>query len=134
MEKTKIGLSVPVAGALGFLLFALCGSTVGFLYLGFVLLVEADAGLKRTALSAAIIYVGFALLVEVLSVIPDGFNLLENIVYTFDGSLNVAIVDKIWNLLSSIISYARGIVFLVLAFNAYKGKAVELAFVKKLIG
>ena len=134
MEKTKLGLSVPVAAAAAFLLFTLCGSTVGILFLGYILLCETDAGLKRKALTAAIVYVSFALISELIGLVPNGFSLLQDFVSLCKGSLNVSIVYKICNLLTSVISYARDILFLILAFNAGKGKNVELGFVKKLLG
>ena len=134
MEKTKLGLSVPVTAALAFLLFTLCGTTVGFLFLGFILLCETDAGLKRTAISAAIVYVGFLLINELISLIPNGFNLLENFVSLCKGNLYVPIIDRIANLLNSIVSFARDIMMLVFAYKAFKGKDVELGIVKKLIG
>ena len=133
MEKTKIGVSVPVAAALSFLVFPLLGVTAGILFLGFVLVCESSAALKRSALSATIIYIAFALLTEVLGLIPDGFNLIEEFVRVCDGTLNVSEIDEYWYLLRTIINYARDIVFLILAFKAWKGKAVEIGFVKKLV-
>lgn len=134
MEKTKIGLSVPVAAAAAFLLFALCGSTVGFLFLGYILLCETDAGLKRTALTAAIVYVGFILINELIGLIPGAFGLLEDLVSLCKGTLNVYIVHQISNLLYAIVNFVRDILMLVFALKAWKGGNVELGFVKKLLG
>ena len=134
MEKTKLGLSVPVTAAAAFLLFTLCGSTVGFLFLGYVLLCETDAGLKRKALTAAIVYVGFILVNELIGLIPGAFSLLEELVRLCKGSLNVYIVHQISNLLYSVVNFVRDILMLVLALKAWKGNDVELGFVKKLIG
>ena len=134
MEKTKLGLSVPVTAAAAFLLFTLCGSTVGFLFLGYILLCETDAGLKRKALTAAIVYVGFILVNELIGLIPGAFSLLEELVRLCKGSLNVYIVHQISNLLYSVVNFVRDILMLVLALKAWKGNDVELGFVKKLIG
>ena len=90
--------------------------------------------LKRSVLSAAIVYIALTLGYEVLGLIPEAFDLLETLVRTFDGTLNVTFVDKAWGLISSIYVYAKAIILLLLAFKAYKGKAVELGFVKKLVG
>ncbi len=134
MEKTKLGLTVPVTAAVAFLLFTLCGSTVGFLFLGFILLCETDAGLKRKALSAAVVYVGFLLVNELISLIPNAFSLLESFVSLCKGTLNVYIVHRIANMLTSIVGFARDVMMLLFAFKAWKGKDVELGFVKKLLG
>ena len=134
MEKTKIGLTVPVTAALCYLMFALFGSTLGFLFLGLVLLCDSNVALKRSALSAAVIYIAFGLGYELLSLIPGGFDLIEELVRACDGSLNVSFIDKAWSLITSVYYYAQNIVFLILAWKAYKGKAVELSFVKKLVG
>ena len=134
MEKTKLGLSVPVAAGAAFLLFTLCGSTVGFLFLGYILLCETDTGLKRKALTAALVYVGFMLINELIGLIPGAFGLLEDFVSLCKGSLNVYIVQRIANLLYSIVNFARDLLMLVLALKAWKGNDVELGFVKKLLG
>lgn len=133
MEKTKLGLSVPVAAAAAFLLFTLCGSTVGFLFLGYVLLCETDSGLKRKALSAAIVFIGFALVSELISLLPSALSLIESFVDLCDGRLNVYIVHQICNLLNTVVYFVRDVYMLLFAYRAFKGKDVEMSFVKKLI-
>lgn len=133
MEKTKIGLSFPVAAAASFLLFTLCGTTVGFLFLGYILLCETDAGLKRKALSAAIIYVGFLLFGKLFSLILDAFGIIDHLVTLAKGRFDVDIIGAIANLLNYTVYFVRDVLMLVLAFRAWKGKDVELDFVKKIL-
>ena len=133
MEKTKLGLPVNVAAAAAFLLFLLCGSVVGFLFLGYVLLCETDPGLKRKTVSAAIVYVGFALLIEFISVILNARSFLVGFVELCDGRLDIYVVYEICSLLNTAVYLARDIFMLLFAYRAFKNKDVELGFVKKLL-
>ena len=73
MEKSKLGLPVGLFGALIFAMAYFGGYTVLFLLVGYVLIREEDAWLRRTAVKAVLVSVAFSVINLLLIVTANTF-------------------------------------------------------------
>lgn len=133
MEKTKLGLSVGIVGAATYLLYQFGGYTPALLLVGYILLCETDAGLKRTALTATVIALGYSLLNYVVYLLPNMTGLLTSFLNIFGVYPELYIIDRIFNFLGSVAGFLKGLLMVFLAGASLLSKPVELPFLKKLI-
>lgn len=133
MEKTKLGLRVPVMGALAFVLFHFGGYVAGLIYLGYVLLFEADLELKKTALTALLAAIAFSVVNVVIGLLPDVLNVIESLLAIFTLNVHISFVDKVANLFYNILNVVKPVVMLGLAVMAWSNKPVKLAVLDKLM-
>lgn len=133
MEKTKLGLSVRVAGALTYLLFLFGGYTPGLLAAGYILLREDDAGLKKTAVTAVLAAVMFSVLNLLVGLVPDVIDVFRTLASIFGGYINGGVIGSIANFLYAVLTLAKTVIFAGLAVMALLGKTVKIAAVDKLL-
>lgn len=133
MEKTKLGLSVGVVGAAAFLLYQFGGYTPALLLVGYILLCESNAGLKKTALTATVIALGYSLVNYVIYLLPSVTGLLTSFLHIFGVYPELHIIDRIFDFLGSVVGFLKGLVMVFLAGMSLLNKPVELPFLKKLI-
>ncbi len=140
MEKTKLGLSTGFVAALAFFLCLFGGYLPALLLTGYVLFLEENADLRKTALKALVLMIVFDLLAAVINLIPGLFNLLDGFVtlggnnfLTAGFSLVVSGVSRVFSLITSILTYGEKILFLIFGFLSFRGKAPAIPFVDKWI-
>lgn len=133
MEKTKLGLSVRVAGALTYLLFLFGGYTPGLLAAGYILLREEDTGLKKTAVTAVLTAVALSALNMLVGLVPDVVDVFRCLAAIFEDYINSGVIGSIANFLYAVLSLAKTVVFVGLAAMSLLGKPVKVAAVDKLL-
>ena len=133
MEKTKLGLSVGVVGAAAFLLFQFGGYTPALLLVGYILLCESNAGLKKTALTATVIAIGYSLVNYAIYLLPNAINLLTSFLNIFGVYPELYIINRIFEFLSVTAGFLKGLLMVFLAGMSLLNKSVELPLLKKLI-
>lgn len=101
MQKTKLGISV---GLMGFITYLACyfgGYIVAILLFGYILLVENNQWLRKTAVKALILTITFSVLPAIIQLIPDAIEFIGKIVSLFGGNFHASIITGIINLLTS---------------------------------
>lgn len=134
MERTRLGLSIPVMGAMVFLVFLTGGYVAGLLLLGYILLYEENAELKRVAVTALLITVGLSLLNALIGFLPDVIRVFESFLSMFGVYLDGGFVDRFFNFLYCIFNVLKTVVLVGFAALTMMGKPIKLSFVDKLIG
>ena len=132
MEKTKIGLPVNVCAAMAYLLFLVSGYTVGLLFLGYVVLCENDAWLRKTSVKALLVALSFSALSLVIGLLPDVVGLISSLLRIFTVYFYPEVVDSIFSFFGNIVSLLRTVVFVLLAVMAFQKKTVEIKALDKL--
>ena len=133
MEKTKLGLSVRVAGALTYLLFLFGGYTPGLLVAGYILLREENTGLKKTAVTAVLIAVAISALNLLVGLVPDVIDVFRSLAAIFGGYINSGVIGSIASFLYTVLNLAKTVVFVGFAAMSLLGKPVKVAAVDKLL-
>lgn len=133
MEKTKLGLPVVFMSALAFVLFFFGGYVAGLLFVGYVLLCEEDAQLKKSAVTALLVSVAFSLVNTVIGFLPDVVNTVESLLAIFTLDVHISFIDRLANLFYFALNVVKPVVMFGLAVLAWMNKPVKLAFLDKLM-
>lgn len=133
MQKTKLGLSVGLVGAL---LYA-CGLFGDWFIIiaavAYVLILEENIWLKKTAVKALLLAFLFPVLRTVIGVVPDLIGVVEELLSIFNVSFRLAVVTGFFNMLRSIVSIAEYIVMIALGICALSQATVHIPLVDDLI-
>ena len=133
MEKTKLGISIGVLGAVLYLLGLFSGYLATILVAGYILLCENNSWLKKTALRAIFILLAFSLLNTVIGLIPNLINFVDDICNIFKGYFTFNFATNVVNVLRDIVNFAEIFAYIFLAFTAVKQKDIKLPLIDKLI-
>lgn len=133
MQKTKLGVSVAVMGAAMYFFGLFSGYTAMLLFAGYVLLMEENEWLKKTAVKAVATMVAFSLLSVLIGLIPNVFDLIQDICVLFGGEVNFSVIFRIQNLLNSVLRLMETIVFLLLGLKALRQGTIKVPVVDNLV-
>lgn len=133
MQKTKLGVSVAVVGAALYFFGYFSGYVATLLLAGYVLLMEENEWLKKTAVKAVATMVAFSLLSVLIGLIPNVFDLIQDICDLFGGDVNFIVIYRIQNLLNSVLRLVEIVVFLLLGLKALRQGTVKVPVVDNLV-
>lgn len=131
--KSKLGISVGMLGALMYFMGLFSGYTVLLLMVGYVLLIEDNAWLRRTAVKSLIICVCFSLIYNVIGLIPNLIGVIDDLFSIFNGSFSIVVVSRIVYFIQSVISFAETILLLILGYKALSQKTLVIKPIDKII-
>jgi hypothetical protein len=129
MEKTKLGISVGLMGALLYAIGLWGGYFLIIAAVAYVLIREESAWLKQTAVKALVLTFVFPLLYLAIGVIPDLVGLVGDVMNLFDEALDTEILDEIVMLLRDIVNIAEYVVFVLMGILALGKKTVRLPLI-----
>lgn len=135
MEKTKLGISVCLMGALVFLA-GYAGFTVMALVAGYVLLREENAKLRKYAAYAITFFIGFILVNLCIDAVSNVFSIINirGWMYSVDVISTIySVINTILSTLSMIVSLAEKLLFGLFAVCAFMNKDVKLAPLDKFL-
>ena len=132
MEKSKLGLSVAVMGAIVYLTALFGGYTPLLLVAGYILIVEESTQLKKTAITAFLLMLVFSAVNFVIGLLPDILDIFYSFLQIFKVYVHLNVIDSIANFLYSAVSLLREIVLIGLAVLALMKKPVNIPFINKL--
>ena len=137
MEKTKLGINASLMAAVVCLLCYYGGYVVTALVVGYVLLVEESAYLKRFVLKVLALLLAFSLLSTVFNLLPSMLSLVRSFIYIFDKyAYNDAFGDWIYRISefwSSVISMGKMVLFLLMGAMSFLGKELTIPGFDKLL-
>lgn len=118
MEKSKLGISIGLLGAIT-CITALCGGfTPTFLLVGFILLTEKNEWLKKLSVKVAVIMVVFAALNSVIYLLPDAIGAINNLTMVFGQSFSISFVSNLVYFCTDVVDILEKVVLLILALKA----------------
>ena len=120
MQKTKFGITVSLMAAAVYFTCFFGGYAASIILVGYILIREEDAWLRRTGVKAVALMIGFSLLSTFIGYIPDGIQAINSLLALFDESFSVEILTKILYFLINVLNLVESIVFVVLGFKALK--------------
>lgn len=133
MEKSKLGVSVGLIGALAFLLTLFSGYTVSILIVGYVLLCEESSWLKKVCVKAIFLALCFDIVHRVIGFITDLLSWIGSLTAIFDHYFDYSVVSNLLSLITKPLTVIEVILFLVLGLMALKQKTINISFIDKLI-
>ena len=137
MQKAKIGISVGFIGAAMYLLSLIAGYTPTLLVVGYVLLAEEDAWLKRTAVKAMVMTFLFSLAGIVLSLVPEAMATVSSFLGIFGGSFYLAFIANVISFFKNVLGILEILVMGLFAVKALAQQTLPLGpiddFINKVI-
>ncbi|SDA57456.1 hypothetical protein SAMN02910275_01326 [Butyrivibrio sp. INlla18] len=133
MEKTKLGISVGLFGALVFAAALFGGYMSSIIILGYVLLFESNEWLKKSAVKAVAALVAFSFVTAVIGLVPDAINWVANVINTFGGNVRFEFINDVFSDIKGVISILKDLVFLGLIYKALNQGTIKLPVVDDLI-
>ena len=133
MQKTRLGISVPLMGLIVCLCGMFAGYTVAILVAGYKLLAEENIWLRKTAAKVIALMLAFSVLSAIVGLIPDVWGVIENFIGIFKEYFYVSFIDRIFNFLSSVVSLARFFVFALLSYKALTQGTIKVPVVDTIL-
>jgi len=133
MEKSKLGISTALLAAIACLACLYGGYVVAALVVGYILIREESAWLKKFGVSLLALMLVFSLLSTVINLLPNLLNMLYTVVRIFGGSLYFSFVENVADLLGQVLSLAKTVVFVLLGVFALLGKVKKVPLLGGLV-
>jgi len=131
--KTRLGVSVGLMGA-GIYLAALFGGYIPVILLaGYVLLVEENEWLRRTAVKAVVLLFSFAFLLTLIGLLPDVLSWIGSFVDLFKGSFEYEVISKIVSIIRKTIGLIETVLFIILGFKSLSQGTVKVPVVDGIV-
>lgn len=129
VQKTKLGITVGAFGAITYFTGFFSGYLVVIVLVGYVLLFEENAWLRRSVVKAIVLMTFFSVLLAVLNLIPDVIELTGNIALVFNGHFAIAKVSQIITVLVNGINIVEKVLFLGLGIKALSQGTIVIPFI-----
>lgn len=133
MQKTKLGISVELLGAI-ICLLALWGGTIPIVLLvGYVLLREENEWLRKCALKVLLIMIMFSAVISIVGLVPDLFSLISSVLGVFNLHFSFSFVSSIFNVIVGALSILKTCLLLLLGLKAFNQGTIAISIVDKII-
>lgn len=126
MEKSKLGIPVTLVAAAAWLLGLYSGYMITAILVGYVLLAEESAWLKKACLKVLVIMLGFSVAFTALDLLPNLLNILYGFLEIFDVHLYLSFVHDVFNFFYQILSLVKTLLFIALGIASVMGKSFKL--------
>ena len=129
MQKTRLGISVGLMGCIIYFACFFGGYVAAILLFGYVLIIENNEWLRKTAVKAMLLTIVFSLLPTIVGFIPDVLEFIESIFNVFGASFNLSIVPRIITVLDSAIMLVKTVLFILLGIKALSQGSITVPVV-----
>ena len=133
MEKTRLGVSVSVFGAFIFTAALFGGYTAAVLLAGYVLLMESNDWLKKTAVKALATLAFFSFLTLIVGLIPDALNAVSALLSTFGINFRFTFITDLFSVVTRVISLLKDLVFAGLIYKSLNQGTIKIPVVDGLV-
>ncbi len=136
MQKTKLGISVGLMGAILYFLALFCSEPIILIAaIAFVLFAEENVWLRRTAVKVLALIFIFKVIYLIIGFVPDMLDILNDIINIFTTPLSFSIINKLVDLGNDVVYVVKYIVFIVFGIMAFFQKSLPIpgidSFIKK---
>jgi uncharacterized membrane protein len=133
MQKTRLGIPVGLLGATIFFVCFFGGYTSSIILVGYVLLFEENAWLKRSAIRGAALLLGFSVLSALIGLIPNAITLINSVFNVFGGNFYISFVTNVINVINNFLNVAERILFILLGIKALNQGTVKIPVIDSLV-
>ena len=132
--KTRLGISVGMAAAATYFAALFGGYTVLTLFVGYILLIETNPWLRKTAVKAFVVCLLFSLINLVIGIIPGALNMVWDVLNIFEVNTSwMYKVNTVMNIFQTIINGLRTVLLLVLGFMSFNQSTIPLGPIDNMI-
>ena len=120
MQKTRLGITIGGLAAAIYLTCLFGGYIPAIMLAGYVLIVEENEWLRRSAVKAIVLMMIFSFAIYGINLVPNVIDCFENLATAFGVSVNEHLVTGILAAAVNIVDIMRTIVFLILDVKSLK--------------
>ncbi len=131
--KTKLGLPVGVVAMGVYLLGLFGGYTALLLAVGYVMMMETNEWLRKSAMKALALAMAFSLLSYAIGFLPDVMGVLNSFLNTFEVSFRYYWLSSLMNAVQGVANLCKILLFVDLAIKAYNCADVPVKPIDKLL-
>ena len=132
--KTRLGISVGMAAAATYFAAIFGGYTVLTLFVGYILLVETNPWLRKTAVKAFIICLLFSLINFIIGIFPTVLGIAGDVLSILEVDVHwMYMINNIFYTFQSLINGLRNILLLVLGFMSFNQSTIPLGPIDNMI-
>ena len=132
--KTRLGISVGMAAAATYFAAIFGGYTVLTLFVGYILLVETNPWLRKTAVKAFIICLLFSLINFIIGIFPTVLGTAGDVLSILEVDVHwMYMINNIFYTFQSLINGLRNILLLVLGFMSFNQSTIPLGPIDNMI-
>jgi hypothetical protein len=131
--KTKLGISAGFFAAIAVLLAYFAGYTPFLLVLGYALLAEDNAWLKKSLIKVLIIDLAFSALYVVIGLLPNAISLIEDLLRIFSVHFYPSAFHSFFSFLNGCVGFLEKIVFVLIAVFLITEKEIKIPVLDNLL-
>lgn len=133
MQKTKLGITVGLLGAIVYFSGIFGGYQVLILISGYVLLCEENVWLRKVCVKAMVLLLTFSIVITAIGLIPDMFDWISSVIGILNINFSFSIISRLVRVITSALSIIRTGLFLLLGLQALSQGDVRVGFIDKLV-
>ena len=133
MQKTKLGITVGLMGAIMCFAGLISGYISALLVAGYILLAEENAWLRKTAVKIVVLMLAFSLLSIAINFSPSLFGVIESILNIFNSYFSFSFVHRLFGAIGNIINVIETVLFVILGVKAFNQGTVKIPVVDALL-
>jgi uncharacterized membrane protein len=133
MQKTKLGISVPLLAAAVCFAAVFGGYVATIILTGYVLLKEEDEWLRKTSVKALAVMMLFSFISTIVGFVPDIVSILNNLCTIFNTSFEIKKLSQIIYLIKGILTLVESIILIIMGYKALKYTEMNVAMVDKIV-
>ena len=133
MEKTKLGISVGLMGAMVFLMALGGGITPLLLLAGYIFFKEENVWLKKNAVKAIAVLLVYYIAYYALGLIPDVLGLLLDTIGLVGINISLSFINNLVYILRDAVSVVKTLILLLSGLTALNMGSIKVSFIDNLI-
>lgn len=133
MQKTKLGISVGLLGALTYFAGLFSGYQIAIIIMGYVLLFEENVWLRKTCVKAIVLMLTFSIAIYAIDLIPDVFSWISSCIGILNINISFSFIYSVANVITSAIGIIKILVFLLLGLKALSQGDIKIPVVDNLV-
>lgn len=133
MQKSKLGISVGIVGALLYFAGLFNGLLLIAIIAGYVLIAEENQWLRRTAVKSVVLYILFALVSAAIGLLPDTIGFISSFFEIFGGSVSVPFISSSAAFIDNGLSIFKTVLFVLLGIKALNQGTIVIPFIDKMV-
>lgn len=132
-QKSKLGISVALLGAIQCILVLVGGYEVMLFILGYILILEKNMWLRRNSLKVVVFSLLISFIQAVFGLIPDAVAFISNFAYIFNGSFYAETLTRVVDVIIRAFALIKNVILILFAVKAFGMGTVKVKFLDNLM-
>lgn len=133
MQKTKLGISVGLLGAVTYFTGLFSGMLALVIIAGYVLINEENEWLKKTVVKAVVLSLLFSVASCAVGLIPNAISTVNSVFGLINIDFTIPFINELISCVQIIIGFVEKLLFLALGLKALNQGTIEIPVVDDII-